>query len=137
MSTVEKVSVALSPDLLDMVKGAVASGQYGSASEVIREALREWRLRQPLREAEAELEKKITGWDEDAKYAAAARTRQRTASQTFAVARQAQCALAASLAGGAAGNASEIARGACVYELNSLRAAQLKETAEKLSQRVK
>jgi antitoxin ParD1/3/4 len=35
-------------------KGAVASGQYGSASEVIREALREWRLRQPLREAEAE-----------------------------------------------------------------------------------
>jgi antitoxin ParD1/3/4 len=29
-------------------------GQYGSASEVIREALREWRLRQPLREAEAQ-----------------------------------------------------------------------------------
>ncbi|AZO69138.1 MAG: type II toxin-antitoxin system ParD family antitoxin [Mesorhizobium sp.] len=54
MATVEKVSVALSPELLDMVKGAVASGQYGSASEVIREALREWRLRQPLREAEAE-----------------------------------------------------------------------------------
>lgn len=54
MATVEKVSVALSPELLDMVKSAVASGQYGSASEVIREALREWRLRQPLREAEAE-----------------------------------------------------------------------------------
>ncbi|MER8386143.1 type II toxin-antitoxin system ParD family antitoxin [Mesorhizobium sp. M1428] len=54
MATVEKVSVALSPELLDIVKGAVASGQYGSASEVIREALREWRLRQPLREAEAE-----------------------------------------------------------------------------------
>ncbi|TIP87684.1 MAG: type II toxin-antitoxin system ParD family antitoxin [Mesorhizobium sp.] len=54
MPTVEKVSVALSPELLDMVKSAVASGQYGSASEVIREALREWRLRQPLREAEAQ-----------------------------------------------------------------------------------
>ena len=54
MATVEKVSVALSPELLDMVKGAVASGQYGSESEVIREALRDWRLRQPLREAEAE-----------------------------------------------------------------------------------
>ena len=40
MATVEKVSVALSPELLDMVKGAVASGQYGSASEVIREGLR-------------------------------------------------------------------------------------------------
>ncbi|WP_256749698.1 type II toxin-antitoxin system ParD family antitoxin [Mesorhizobium sp. Mes31] len=62
MSTVEKVSVALSPDLLDMVKGAVASGQYGSASEVIREALREWRLRQPLREAEAERLRKA--WSE-------------------------------------------------------------------------
>ena len=49
MAAVEKVSVALSPELLEMVKGAVASGRYGSASEVIREALREWRLRQPLR----------------------------------------------------------------------------------------
>ncbi|RUW58864.1 type II toxin-antitoxin system ParD family antitoxin [Mesorhizobium sp. M7A.F.Ca.US.008.03.1.1] len=54
MATVEKVSVALSPELLEMVKDAVDSGRYGSASEVIREALREWRLRQPLREAEAE-----------------------------------------------------------------------------------
>ena len=54
MSTVEKVSVALSPELLEMVKDAVASGQYGSASEVIREALRDWRIRQPLREAEVE-----------------------------------------------------------------------------------
>ena len=54
MAAVEKVSVALSPELLEMVKGAVASGHYGSASEVIREALREWRLRQPLREAEVE-----------------------------------------------------------------------------------
>ena len=54
MSTVEKVSVALSPELLEMVKDAVASGQYGSASEVIREALRDWRVRQPLRQAEVE-----------------------------------------------------------------------------------
>jgi antitoxin ParD1/3/4 len=52
MSSVEKVSVALSPELLDVVKKAVATGEYGSASEVIREALREWRLRQPLRQAE-------------------------------------------------------------------------------------
>ncbi|KAA3448301.1 type II toxin-antitoxin system ParD family antitoxin [Mesorhizobium sp. SARCC-RB16n] len=54
MTTVEKVSVALSPELLAMVKDAVGSGRYGSASEVIREALREWRLRQPLREAEVD-----------------------------------------------------------------------------------
>ena len=62
MSTVEKVSVALSPELLDMVKEAVASGQYGSASEVIREALRDWRVRQPLRQAEVERLRKA--WSE-------------------------------------------------------------------------
>lgn len=54
MPSVEKVSVALSTELLDMVKDAVASGEYASSSEVIREALREWRLRQPLRQAELE-----------------------------------------------------------------------------------
>ena len=54
MSSVEKASIALSPELLEMVKGAVATGEYASASEVIREALREWRLRQPLRLAEIE-----------------------------------------------------------------------------------
>jgi antitoxin ParD1/3/4 len=54
MSTVEKISVALSSELLDTVKDAVASGEYASASEVIREALRDWRLRQPLRQAEVE-----------------------------------------------------------------------------------
>ena len=52
MSRIEKVSIALSAELLDTVKGAVASGEYASASEVIREALREWNLRKPLREAE-------------------------------------------------------------------------------------
>lgn len=54
MSKVEKISVALSSELLETVKGAVDSGEYASASEVIREALREWRLRQPLRQAEVE-----------------------------------------------------------------------------------
>jgi len=54
MPSVEKVSVALSPELLEMVRNAVATGEYASASEVIREALRDWRLRQPLRQAEIE-----------------------------------------------------------------------------------
>ena len=54
MANVEKVSVALSPELLEVVKGAVASGEYASTSEVVREALREWHLRKPLREAEVE-----------------------------------------------------------------------------------
>jgi antitoxin ParD1/3/4 len=54
MPTVEKVSVAISSDLLEMVKKAVATGEYASASEVIREALRDWKLRQPLRQVEVE-----------------------------------------------------------------------------------
>jgi antitoxin ParD1/3/4 len=62
MSQVEKVSIALSSELLRAVKDAVASGQYGSASEVVREALREWKLRQPLRLAE--IERLRTAWQE-------------------------------------------------------------------------
>ena len=54
MSRIDIVSVALSAELLDTVTGAVASGEYASASEVIREALREWNLRKPLRQAEIE-----------------------------------------------------------------------------------
>ena len=54
MATVEKISIALSSELLETVKEAVASGRYASASEVIREALRDWNLRKPLREAEVE-----------------------------------------------------------------------------------
>jgi antitoxin ParD1/3/4 len=54
MTKIEKVSVALSTELLETVKEAVASGEYASASEVVREALREWNLRKPLRLAEVE-----------------------------------------------------------------------------------
>lgn len=54
MASVEKISIALSPDLLKQVRSAVESGKYGSASEVVREALREWALREPLRAAEVE-----------------------------------------------------------------------------------
>jgi antitoxin ParD1/3/4 len=62
MGTIEKVSVALSSELLGIAKEAVASGAYASTSEVIREALREWNLRKPLREAEIERLRKA--WQE-------------------------------------------------------------------------
>lgn len=52
MSKVEKISIALSPELIDVIRKAVEAGGYASTSEVIREALRDWRLRQSLREAE-------------------------------------------------------------------------------------
>lgn len=54
MAAVEKISIALSSDLLQLVRAAVDSGKYGSASEVVREALRDWTLREPLRAAEVE-----------------------------------------------------------------------------------
>lgn len=47
MNSVEKVSIALTNELLRAVKGAVSSGEYATASEVVREALREWKQRRP------------------------------------------------------------------------------------------
>ncbi len=62
MSGIEKVSVALTSELHEAVKKAVASGEYASASEVVREALREWNQRKPLREAE--IERLRSAWQE-------------------------------------------------------------------------
>jgi antitoxin ParD1/3/4 len=42
MSKVQKISVALTPELNKMVQDAVETGQYATASEVVREALRDW-----------------------------------------------------------------------------------------------
>ena len=45
MSNVEKVSVALTAEMASEMRAVVESGEYASASEVVRDALREWRLR--------------------------------------------------------------------------------------------
>lgn len=50
MATIEKISVALPADMLTRVRAAVGSGDYASTSEVIREALREWKGRRESRE---------------------------------------------------------------------------------------
>jgi len=49
ISKVAKVSVALTPEMTALVQQAVASGEYASGSEVIREALREWKHRRALK----------------------------------------------------------------------------------------
>jgi len=54
MSSVEKISIALTPDLALLVQQAVESGGYASTSEVIREALRDWKLKRLLREQQIE-----------------------------------------------------------------------------------
>ena len=43
MANVAKLSIALTLDMAATVRQAVESGDYASASEVIREALREWK----------------------------------------------------------------------------------------------
>ena len=48
MANVEKLSIALTPDMATLVRQAVESGDYASASEVIRDALRDWKLKRAL-----------------------------------------------------------------------------------------
>jgi antitoxin ParD1/3/4 len=60
MGKVEKVSIALTEELAGAVREAVDAGRYASASEVVREALRDWTEKQRLREAKlAELRRLV------------------------------------------------------------------------------
>ena len=52
MSNVQKVSVALTPEMLAMLREAVDAGEYTSTSEIVREALRAWKQRRNLHEME-------------------------------------------------------------------------------------
>ncbi len=48
MANVEKLSIALTPDMAAEIREAVLNGDYGSVSEVVRDALRDWRLRRKV-----------------------------------------------------------------------------------------
>ncbi len=48
MGHVDKRSITLSPELAELVDGVVEAGEYASASEVIRDALRQWKERRDL-----------------------------------------------------------------------------------------
>ncbi|MDR3510585.1 MAG: type II toxin-antitoxin system ParD family antitoxin [Caulobacteraceae bacterium] len=43
MATVEKLSIALTPEFAADIREAIAAGDYASTSEVIRDALRAWK----------------------------------------------------------------------------------------------
>lgn len=51
MSNVEKMSVALTLEMAEMVRRAVETGEYASSSEVVREALRDWKHRRDFNQA--------------------------------------------------------------------------------------
>ena len=50
MPNVEKVSIALTPEMAARVRQAVASGDYASHSEIVREALRDWTLKRAVQQ---------------------------------------------------------------------------------------
>jgi antitoxin ParD1/3/4 len=50
MASIEKIGVALPPEMVSLVRKAVATGEHASSSEMIREALRDWTRKRTLRQ---------------------------------------------------------------------------------------
>jgi antitoxin ParD1/3/4 len=48
MSEIERLTITLPAEMAATVKEAVEGGDYASSSEVIREALREWKMKRAL-----------------------------------------------------------------------------------------
>jgi len=78
-----------------------------------------------LKQAEEKALAALGKWDEDAKYVAAAKAKLDASGKAFAKYREAQCAFNTALGGGAIGNALDMRRFACLYEMNARRAGQL------------
>lgn len=62
MADIERLSIALPGPMAKAVRHAVENGEYASASEVIRDALRLWEVRRQWREHELEILRQR--WDE-------------------------------------------------------------------------
>jgi antitoxin ParD1/3/4 len=54
MANVEKLSVVLTPDMVAEMRTAVEGGDYGSVSEVVRDAQSDWKLRREVETLEIE-----------------------------------------------------------------------------------
>jgi antitoxin ParD1/3/4 len=50
MASVEKISIALPPEMVALLRQAVDTGEYASNSEVVRDALRDWTQKRNLRQ---------------------------------------------------------------------------------------
>lgn len=50
MASIEKISIALPPEMVLLVRQAVETGEYASNSEVVRDALRDWTHKRSLRQ---------------------------------------------------------------------------------------
>lgn len=78
-----------------------------------------------LKKAENNVRNKLKKWVHDTQYITISKSKLKSSSKAFVRYRDAHCAFNASLGGSAIGNALEIRRLACVFELNSRRAEQL------------
>ena len=45
MADIERMTITLPAEMAALIKGAVEGGDYASGSEVVREALRDWKAR--------------------------------------------------------------------------------------------
>ena len=50
MANVEKLSVAVTPEMASLMREVVEAGEYASTSEVVRDALRDWEYRRKQRD---------------------------------------------------------------------------------------
>ena len=62
MAGVQKLSIALTEELARDIEAAVASGDYSTASEVVRDALRAWKRERAGRDAAIRRLRQL--WDE-------------------------------------------------------------------------
>jgi antitoxin ParD1/3/4 len=54
MAGIERLTITLPADMAAVVKGAVEGGDYASSSEVVREALRDWKMKRAVQLKELE-----------------------------------------------------------------------------------
>lgn len=85
-----------------------------------------------LRKAEQVAMDALSKWIEDPPYIDKAKAKFAASNKAFAKYREAQCAFAYSLGGGAIGNALDMWRFACIAELNNRRAEQLRDVVSDL-----
>jgi antitoxin ParD1/3/4 len=62
MAEVQKVSVALTNEQIVALREAVATGDYATTSEVVREAVRDWQLKRAQRQEDVRRLRAL--WDE-------------------------------------------------------------------------
>ena len=86
-----------------------------------------------LKRAEEQVAAAISKWDEDAKFIDLAKKKLRASNKAYEQYRDAQCAFAYSLGGGAIGNALEMRRLTCRIELDIGRIKQLNTDMSALS----